>query len=296
MPLTATSNRESAWDTLPAVSAPLSYIAPSDGPAQVRVYPPSSGIATERPNAAQHVMAIRDVRKVAADLRLDEHGFELHTSPSAFADYYDAAAVRERYYPEVESALRKMTGALTVMAFDHNVRSAIRAARGETGIRVPVDQVHNDYTEQSGPKRKQEILAAVDRMDLMNRRVAFVNLWRPIIGPVQDNPLALCSARSVATQDLVATDIHHFGEADLTTPRHTGQIYSVRHNPAHEWFYVSEMRPDEVLLLKCYDSRADGRARFMPHTGFNNPDCPSAFVPRESIEVRTLVVFGEAHS
>ena len=296
MPLTATSNRESAWDTLPAVSAPLSYIAPSDGPAQVRVYPPSSGIATERPNAAQHVMAIRDVRRAAADLRLDEHGFELHTSPSAFADYYDAAAVRERYYPEVESALRKMTGALTVMAFDHNVRSAIRAARGETGIRVPVDQVHNDYTEQSGPKRKQEILAAVDRMDLMNRRVAFVNLWRPIIGPVQDNPLALCSARSVAAQDLVATDIHHFGEDDLTTPRHTGQIYSVRHSPAHEWFYVSEMRPDEVLLLKCYDSRADGRARFMPHTGFNNPDCPSAFVPRESIEVRTLVVFGEAHS
>ena len=51
------------------------------------------------------------------------------------------------------------------------------------------------------------------------------------------------------------------------------------------------MQPDEVLLLKCYDSRTDGRARFMPHTGFQNPTCPQDFVPRESIEARTLVVF-----
>jgi hypothetical protein len=49
-----------------------------------------------------------------------------------------------------------------------------------------------------------------------------------------------------------------------------------------------------VLLLKCYDSRADGRARFTPHTGFKNPACPPDFVPRESIEVRTLLVFDEA--
>ena len=53
------------------------------------------------------------------------------------------------------------------------------------------------------------------------------------------------------------------------------------------------MQPDEFLLLKCYDSRTDGRARFMPHTGFRNPACPSDFVPRESIETRTLVVFDE---
>jgi hypothetical protein len=160
-------------------------------------------------------------------------------------------------------------------------------------VRVPVDQVHNDYTEQSGSKRTQELLDAAGRSDLADRRVAFVNLWRPIAGPVLDNPLAVCDARSVAPADLVATDIHHFGEDDLTVPRHSGQIYSVRHNPAHRWFYVSAMRPDEFLLLKCYDSRTDGRARFMPHTGFQNPACPSDFVPRESIEARTLVVFDE---
>ena len=293
MPPTLSSSRVPTLDDLPALNAAVSYLGPDHGPAQVRIYPPSSGLATLRPASVQHLVAIRDARAIADNLRLDEHGFELHSHPSEFADFYDEAAVRERYYPEVQTVMRAITGALAVIVFDHNVRSAARAARGEPGVRVPVDQVHNDYTEQSGPKRKQEILAAAGRSDLANRHVAFVNLWRPIVGPVLDNPLALCEAGSVALPDLVATDIFHFGEDNLTAPRHSGQIYSVRHNPAHRWFYVSEMRSNEVLLLKCYDSRADGRARFMPHTGFRNPACPSEFVPRESIEARTLVVFDE---
>jgi hypothetical protein len=278
---------------LPAVTAQLSYLAAADGPMQVRVYPPGSGLATQRPASTQHQVSIQDARPIADRLRLDEHGFELQRGRSAFTDFYQEAAVRERYYPEVERLLQALTGALAVIAFDHNVRSAARAARGELGVRVPVDQVHNDYTEQSGPKRSAEILEGKGRSDLAGHRVAFVNLWRPIVGPVVDNPLAVCDARSVAREDLVATDIHHFGEDDLAVPRHHGQIYSVRYNPAHRWFYASDMQPDEFLLLKCFDSRAEVSARFMPHTGFRNPACPRDFVPRESIETRTLVVFDE---
>jgi len=287
------SNRSSLPDDLPAVKARVSYLGPGGGAVQVRVFPPGSGTETQRPPAVQHVVTIRDARSVAQNLELDQHGFEFHRSPSAFGQFYDEAAVRGRYYPEVEVAVRALTGALEVIVFDHNVRSAARAARGDPGVRVPVDQIHNDYTEESGPKRKQEILDGAGRTDLTDRRVAFVNLWRPIIGPVQDNALALCEAHSVAPQDLVTTDIHHFGEDNLAEPRHRGQIYSVLHNPNHRWFYVSDMQPDEVLLLKCYDSCSDGRARFLPHTGFQHPNCPTNFVPRESIEARTLVVFDE---
>jgi len=293
MSVTLSSRKAFGPDELPTVTARVTYLASGDGPVQVRVYPPGSGIATVRPPAVQREVSIRDARPIADRLRLDEQGFELHASPSQFTEFYDEAAVRARYYPEVEAAMRAMTGALAVVVFDHNVRSAARAARGEVGVRLPVDQAHNDYTEQSGPKRKLEILAEAGRSDLADRHVAFVNLWRPIVGPVWDNPLALCEAGSVAPEDLVETQINHFGEGDLTTPRHTGQIYSVRYNPGHRWFYLSQMQPDEVLLLKCYDSRVDGRARFMPHTGFQNPACPSVFVPRESIEARTLVVFDE---
>jgi hypothetical protein len=49
------------------------------------------------------------------------------------------------------------------------------------------------------------------------------------------------------------------------------------------------MTPDEALLIKCYDSATDGRARFAPHTAFIDPSAPWDAPPRESIELRMLV-------
>jgi hypothetical protein len=275
---------------LPAVNATLNFLAPGCDSPQVRIYPPSSGLATAQPPLAQAVVPIHDVRSLAGELDLDEHGFELHEGPTTFNDYYDETAVRQRYYPEVAARVQEMLGALEVIVFDHNVRSVLRAARGDRGVRAPVDQAHNDYSESSGPKRKQEILETAGRPELGDRHFAFVNLWRPIVGPIFDNPLAVCDARSVAPTDLVATEILHFGEDDLVMPRHRGDVQSVRYDAAQRWCYVTQMRPEEFLLLKCYDSRLDGRARFVPHTGFENPSRPKDFVPRESIEARTLVV------
>lgn len=280
---------------LPSVAAAVNYVAAERGPVQVRVFPPNSGRISERPIPDRRSVNIRDARWVADQLRLDVHGFELHTGAPVFSDFYDEAAVRDRYYPAVAAAMREVIGAKEVIVFDHNVRSAARAARGEIGVRTPVDQVHNDYTINSGPKRKAEILAQAGREDLSGHRVAFVNLWRPIVGPVLDNPLAVCSADTLGDDDLVECNIHHFGEGNLETPRHSGQIYSVRHNPAHRWYYVSEMQPHEYLLLKGYDSRQEDCARFMPHTGFVNPECPSAYTPRESIEARALVIYHEVN-
>jgi hypothetical protein len=71
----------------------------------------------------------------------------------------------------------------------------------------------------------------------------------------------------------------------------TGEIYALKYNPAHHWFYAPAMMPDEVLLLKCFDSTKDGRARFMPHTAFEDPAAPAGRLPRESIELRTLAFF-----
>jgi hypothetical protein len=45
------------------------------------------------------------------------------------------------------------------------------------------------------------------------------------------------------------------------------------------------------VLIKCYDSLDDGRARFTAHTAFDDPTTPADAPPRESIEVRTLVFF-----
>jgi hypothetical protein len=156
---------------------------------------------------------------------------------------------------------------------------------------MPVEGAHNDYTLSSGPRRIREVLEENDALKLIDHRAALINLWRPIVGPVQDHPLAICHARTTKIEDFIPTTIQHFLEDDLETPHLTGEIYSFRHNDDHRWFAVSDMQPDEVILLKCYDTADDGRAIFTGHTGFRNPDCPPGFKPRESIEVRTVVVF-----
>jgi hypothetical protein len=51
------------------------------------------------------------------------------------------------------------------------------------------------------------------------------------------------------------------------------------------------MQKNEALLLKCYDSMEDGRARFSAHSAFDDPTSPPNAAPRESIEARTLVFF-----
>ena len=280
-------------DTLDSIVARLAYLASGVSRAGYRVFPPSSGRPPESPPKEYHEVAIHDCRPISQGLSLDGAGFVVAQHASAVADFYDEARVRERYLPEVESVVREATGALTVIAFDHNVRSAKGAAEGRVGVRAPVDMAHNDYTEESGPRRVREILEAAGRSDLGQQRAALINAWRPMHGPVRDIPLAICEAPSTSPADFVETDIEHYGEDDLSHPRHRGQIFSVRYNPNHRWFYVRDMQADELLVFKCWDSARSGPSRYTAHTGFVNPEAPPDAVPRESIEVRTVAIYSD---
>lgn len=275
------------------ITAPIAYLAEDEQSPEIRVYPPSSGKPSASPVNIHRNMKIEDIRTWADMPALDIQGFELHNHTTACSDFYNDAPVKQIYYPESAAAVQTFTGALAVFVFDHNVRSALRAERGEAGIRLPVDAAHVDYTAATGPQRTREILERFDRMDLVANRAALINLWRPINGPVHDTPLAVCDVRTVKPDDLIDTAILHYVEDSMDRPGHTGRIYSLRHSPAHRWAYVSAMQNDEVLLLKCYDSRDGGNGGFMPHTGFTNPVCPPSFSPRESIEVRTLAIYPE---
>jgi hypothetical protein len=120
-----------------------------------------------------------------------------------------------------------------------------------------------------------------DAEELLRGRVQIINLWRPIRGPVVDAPLAVCDARSVSPDDLVP--------GDLVYRDRIGETYSVTYNPRHRWFYLSAMTPQEAFLIKCFDSKTDGRARFTPHCAFRNPRAPAHAPNRQSIELRTFV-------
>jgi hypothetical protein len=224
---------------------------------------------------------IHDARPIASELSLDRHGFLLTRHDTGIHDFYDETEIREVYYKEVEHLVKAATGATKVVIFDHTIRVADRAV--ERGLRAPVQIVHNDYTEKSGPQRVRDLLEPGEAAERLQRRFAEYNVWRPIVGPVQMFPLALADAGSIAPEDLVTVD--------LVYEDRTGEIYHGRYNPDHRWYYFPAMQRHEAVLIKCYDSERDGRARFSLHSAFEDPTTPAEAQPRESIEVRAFAFF-----
>lgn len=267
---------------LPHVEGELNYMAPMTERPRYLAYDPEPGEARSNMTYDAHTMPIYDMRPVQHELELDREGFGLVEARTAVQDFWDDDEVRRVYYPECEQFIKDHTGASRVFVFDHVQRRRIPGLTdySRSGPRQPATRVHVDHTGRSGPQRVRDLLPD-DADELLKGRVQVINLWRPIKGPLQDAPLALCDARTVDDHDLV--------ESDLVYKQRVGETYSVTYSPAHRWYYAPELRRDEALLLKIMDSKTDGRARFMPHTSFTDPTTPAGAFPRESIELRTLV-------
>jgi hypothetical protein len=197
-------------------------------------------------------------------------------------DFLDEKEIKAVYYPEVEALIKQMSGANRVVVFDHTLRSGDEAEREARLLREPVLSAHNDYTEWSGPNRVRELLPA-EAEKLLERRFAIIQVWRAINRPIESNPLAIADARSIAPEDLLV--------AERRYPHRIGQTYRLKYNPAQRWYYFPRMRRDEALVFKVYDSEKDGRARFTPHTSFDDPSTPPGAPPRQSIEARALAFF-----
>jgi hypothetical protein len=266
----------------------VNYLTPmAEKPVNYTFQPPP-GVPWRSGRPEAHRIQVHNARALAAQPSLDQQGFVLIDHETSVGNFHDAGEVRSVYYPEVEKLLKAATGAAEVVVFDHTLRSASAEQRAATGIREPVRYVHNDYTKLSGRGRVSDLLEPARAAVVLKGRHAVINVWRPIHRPVEEAPLAVCDAQSIAPEDLVATDLIYRDRL--------GEVYSLTYNPRHRWFYYPAMTPDEALLIKTYDSLDDGRARFTAHTAFDDPNTPPDAPPRESIEVRALVFYPTAAS
>jgi len=271
-------------DTLPSVRATLNYLhRPKEKPYIYTFEPPLGTPPRSGEENSVKDIPIRDARPLGDRLSLDEQGFRLVRHETTVADLYDEAALQGVYYPELEQLLKIATGAKKVIVFDHTFRSPRSAQEKAIGLREPVRRVHNDYTTISGPQRVRDLLDRDEAEERLQKRFAEVNIWRPIHGPVEEIPLAVCDASSVSAADLIPTDLIYRDRL--------GEIYNFSYSPNHRWFYFPRMQRDEVVLIKGYDSMEDGRARFTPHSAFDDPTTPPNARPRESIEARALIFF-----
>jgi hypothetical protein len=265
-----------------AVEARITYAEASRTKLFCYEYDPPPGVPRRAATYREHRMTIRNGRLRTPPLSLEADGFALARHETAVASFYDAAEVAQTYSREIEAFVAQATGAFRVLVFDHTVRGNDVARREGTDVHAPVMRAHNDYTIDSAPRRVRQLVPDEhEAARLLAGRFVEINVWRPIRGPLQSWPLAICSGASMRPAD--------FLPCDLIYPDRLGEIYEIAHDPRHDWYYFPDMQREEVLLLKCFDSRPG--ARIGAHTAFEHPRTPAGAPPRESIESRAFAFF-----
>jgi len=258
---------------------------------------------------------VTSLRGQESEFSTENSGFAVYNHPAQEKVFTDDSAIRNGYYAEVESMLRsRLPGKVKkVVIFDHTIRR-----RDKNAPRQPVQQVHVDQTPDAAAARVRRHLPADEAEELLKGRYAIINVWRPIENPASDFPLAVIDWRSTVPSDFIKVDLLYPRRApneddddrgkervpDEKTLFSTegydakGETFAVAPSDRHRFYYVKDMTPEEVMLLKCFDSAGEGEALSTkglaartPHTAFWDPQTPESAPGRQSIEVRCLVFY-----
>ncbi len=235
---------------------------------------------------------------------MDRLGLSLAHFESKCQNFYDSAEVERVYYPEMEKLLLDFfPGATDALVFNHDVfnkdyegdRSEDQAAKNP-GVTNYINRVHNDLNDNSGRVRCRELLVnnlrnfgreqhytEAEADAKMSRRFMSINLAKPM-ETVGQYPFVLCAWPSFADQPY----INNYRIYDDRVGETTRFTYS----PDHEWYWFPQQTPNEVSMLKCYDSVTDGSvSRWSFHTASFDPTAPADAPCRKNIVVRSFVFF-----
>ena len=280
------TNGHSAPDS---VRANFNYSKETDQLTEIYFYDCPEAKNVHLPGDSPHEMPVHNgwSRNSTHAFSADKEGFEVQPFKTAYNEWDDDEKVRSTFYPEIVEFLKRTVGAKRVLVFDHTIRSKGNESKPitdekATSQRAPVMLVHCDYTAESGPLRVKQLLDG-EADDLLSRRVTFINVWKPIRNVVKERPLAMCDVTSSPNED--------FFKLHLRYRERTGENYVMKHNDQHKWWYFPDMTPEQVILLKTYESEADGRARFVGHSAFEDPTTPPDAPVRESVEIRTICFY-----
>ena len=264
---------------------------------------------------------VHDGRTLSKPQSLMRNGYclarDFDTALDLQNDGLDSEKIVNTYYPEIRrlvtAALGGADAVKRAIVFDHTIRSRVRKAKGEketNGENVGgyASTAHNDNTSASAKNRVRLLsqakkaggsltlpkppLTEREAEKIASGRFGIFNVWRHFRkdSPVLDYPLAVLDAQSACPED--------FLNSLYIYPDRVGEVVTVVRNPEHRWIYYSEMRHNEALIFKVFDSSAElgaCTAEQCPpntaHTSFRLADSDASTPARESIECRVLVEF-----
>ncbi len=194
---------------LDTIEVSLSYLADTGEKLVTHVAAPGGRDSRVRGGGVEtHRVTMTNGRPLADGFEFEREGFRFVPHNSAVRDFFDDGEVRRVYYPECEALIKQVSGARRVVVFDHTLRTASSEEREAKKIRDIVSRVHNDYTEWSGPQRVREIMGE-EAETLLHGRFAIIQVWRPVVHPVENHPLAICDAQTIKPDHLVVNERHY---------------------------------------------------------------------------------------
>lgn len=218
-------------------------------------------------------VVVQDLRNESRAVDFDTDGITFAKSPTQVREFDNSSDWETAYNDELRSLLKDQIGAQEVIVFDHTVR-----VDDPSADRKPARNVHNDYSEAGAEQRLIDLVGEERAKDFRTGAFGFVNVWRPIEHKIFSSPLGFIRPSSMTPEDWMTIE--------LVYPDRLGQILGVAANKDHEWFYLSEMTPDEVAIFNIYDNT--GRS-YLAHSALDMKSDAHTTAPRKSIESRTLV-------
>jgi len=264
------------------------YTPPQDGSLPFMDFTPTLATGTRNFETKPVQVTIQDLRDKVNSVDLDTHGFEvLKYNGNIHSEFDDGSEIQRTYYEDLVASLKKRLGASRVIIFNHIFRfrgTPLTAEQCDSNHKNPGAQAHVDSDLPGVRCKMEQLLGEEETKKAMQNRFQMINIWRPIgPHPILNIPLALCDYRSVDLDK----DMH------LIMYRGTPNSpsgYQVSHNgnDTQKWYYLSQMRSDEMFVFKIFDSKPDV-AQFGVHSAFINKHALPTDVEQKSVEVRCLV-------
>ena len=236
-------------------------------------------------------------------LHWEENGFELIDHVSAVADWADEDSLEQTYHAEMEALARSLTECDHALIGSHICRNPETARQHQDY--APIQYAHSDFTEtygdllrhrfgssDPGAERALERAGIDARVVESAERLLVLQFWRNVGAPKMDLPLAFCDAQTVPRSELLSINVPNY--ADSGEPFDAFGLLS-SDEQEHQWYVFPEMRSDEVIAFRTYDSACVDLDQpfWTPHCAFPDPHhAPGSGLPaRYSIEVRATCLF-----
>ncbi|KAJ5406076.1 CmcJ-like methyltransferase [Penicillium sp. CMV-2018d] len=216
-------------------------------------------------------ICVEDMRGRENDFQIERNGFTILNINTRleYHDFFDNKKVLQ--YFNLMEEIRKRHPAYPISdgsMYDYDQPTTV--AHVDTSREGTMDEIRRQYGKEAD--------------NLLKKRFQWINFWKPIRGPVNDWPLALCDSSFIdVAKDLAVSDLLY---PDLATEN--SLLY---YREGLKWYYLRDHTPNEILVFKQMDSLTSSCPAGVPHASFWNPYASKKEPPRESIEGRALVFY-----